>query len=174
MKIEQEVFFQEARSEDAEGFIALLHRGAEDSDFLILDQDYFAGQEAALGQVFDNSFQTSDSFYLLAKIGQKPIGALTIKADGHPRMNHIGDLFMLVAKDYWNQGIGQILLEEGIRWAEETASIRRLELTVQKRNSPAVHLYEKFGFEIEGTKQRGAKTKDGEFLDVYLMGKLID
>ncbi|MBM9834549.1 GNAT family N-acetyltransferase, partial [Enterococcus faecalis] len=38
----------------------------------------------------------------------------------------------------------------------------------------AVHVYQKFGFAIEGTKRRGAKTKNGEFLDVYLMGKLIE
>ena len=52
--------------------------------------------------------------------------------------------------------------------------IRRLELTVQARNKRAVHLYQKFGFGIEGTKKRGARTKNGEFLDVYLMAKLID
>ena len=43
-----------------------------------------------------------------------------------------------------------------------------------KRNERAVHLYRKFEFDIEGTKKRGARTKNGEFLDVYLMAKLID
>lgn len=65
-------------------------------------------------------------------------------------------------------------MEVALDWAEQTPMIRRLELTVQARNSRAVHLYEKFGFKIEAAKERGAKTKDGEFLDVYLMSRLID
>ena len=32
----------------------------------------------------------------------------------------------------------------------------------------------KLGFEIEGCQARGACSDEGEFLDVYLMGKLID
>ena len=52
--------------------------------------------------------------------------------------------------------------------------IRRLELTVQARNERAVHLYQAFGFEIDGVQKRGAYLTEGEFLDVYLMGKLID
>ena len=37
-----------------------------------------------------------------------------------------------------------------------------------------IHLYKKLGFEIEGCQARGACSAEGEFLDVYLMGKLID
>ena len=67
-----------------------------------------------------------------------------------------------------------MLMEAALDWAEHSNTIRRLELTVQKRNKRAIHIYQKFGFEIEGLKKRGVKTKDGEFLDVCLMGKLID
>jgi len=49
-----------------------------------------------------------------------------------------------------------------------------LELSVQVRNERAVHLYKDLGFEIEGLQKRGAYLKEGIFLDVYLMGKLID
>ena len=77
-------------------------------------------------------------------------------------------------KPYWGNGVGQFLMETMIDWADHTPAIRRLELTVQARNERAVHLYQKFGFDIEGTKKRGARTKMEEFLDVYLMAKLID
>ena len=38
----------------------------------------------------------------------------------------------------------------------------------------AVHLYQKHGFVIEGRQERGAYIEEGKFIDVYLMGKLID
>ncbi|WP_161944288.1 GNAT family N-acetyltransferase, partial [Streptococcus suis] len=44
---------------------------------------------------------------------------------------------------------------------------------VQVRNQAAVHLYQKLGFNIEGTQIRGARTDKGEWLDLYYMGKLI-
>ena len=39
-----------------------------------------------------------------------------------------------------------------IDWADHTPAIRRLELTVQARNERAVHLYQKFGFDIEALR----------------------
>lgn len=65
------------------------------------------------------------------------------------------------------------MLEEGLEWAENySQTIRRLQLSVQKRNGAAVHLYSSLGFSLEGMQERGACV-DGEFVDVYLMGKLI-
>ena len=71
----------------------------------------------------------------------------------------LGTFFIAVAKPYWGNGVGQFLMETMIDWANHTPTIRRLELTVQARNERAVHLYQKFGFDIEGTKKRGARTK---------------
>ena len=101
-------------------------------------------------------------------------GLVSITADFHERIRHIGQVFIVVKRAFWNQGIGKFLLEEAINWAENSGVIRRLELTVQARNERAVHLYQAFGFEIEGVQKRGAYLTEGEFLDVYLMGKLID
>ena len=88
-------------------------------------------------------------------------------------MRHIGDIFIVVRKAYWNKGLGRILLEEGIAWAEGSNLLRKLDLSVQIRNERAIHLYQTLGFEIEGLRKRGVY-KEGEYLDVYLMGKLID
>ena len=101
-------------------------------------------------------------------------GLVSITADFHERIRHIGQIFIVVKRAFWNQGIGKFLLEEAINWAENSGVIRRLELTVQVRNERAVHLYQTFGFEIEGIQKRGAYLAEGKFLDVYLMGKLID
>ncbi|RGN67185.1 GNAT family N-acetyltransferase [Streptococcus anginosus] len=101
-------------------------------------------------------------------------GLVSITADFHERIRHIGQVFIVVKRAFWNQGLGKLLLEEAIDWAENSGVIRRLELTVQVRNERAVHLYQAFGFEIEGIQKRGAYLAEGKFLDVYLMGKLID
>ena len=102
------------------------------------------------------------------------VGIINITADQRPRVSHIGDVFLGIKKAYWGNGLGSVLMEEAIEWAKSSGSVRRLQLTVQKRNLAAVHLYEKMGFIIEGSQERGACIEGGEFLDVYLMGQLID
>ena len=67
-----------------------------------------------------------------------------------------------------------ILLEEGIEWAKSSGVLCRLQLSVQKRNEAAIHLYSKMGFITEGLQERGAYLAEGIFLDVCLMGRLID
>lgn len=50
---------------------------------------------------------------------------------------------MLVAEPYRGYGIGQLLLEVVLDWAQETPYIETLMLEVQVRNSRAIHLYKK-------------------------------
>ena len=52
-----------------------------------------------------------------------------------------------------------------------TNGLRRVELTVWTDNKAAVHLYEKFGFVVEGTARQFAR-RDGEFVDAYYMARL--
>ena len=50
-------------------------------------------------------------------------------------------------------------------------NIRRVELDVYTDNLRAVHLYKKFGFEIEGVR-RSLAFRDGEYVDAYHMARL--
>lgn len=170
----QEVIFKEADPEDAVGLHDLLTKVASETEFLSADEGNFHLSPSDLAESLSKRQESPNQICLVAKIGDKLVGVLNVSADQRYRVNHIGDVFIAVRKDYWGHGLGQILMEEAILWAEESGIIRRLELTVQVRNEKAVHIYQKYGFEIEGTKKRGAKTKNGEFLDVYLMGRLID
>jgi putative acetyltransferase len=55
--------------------------------------------------------------------------------------------------------------------ADNWLGIHRIELSVYTDNAPAVHLYEKFGFAIEGTARQFA-LRGGEYVDAYYMARL--
>lgn len=55
--------------------------------------------------------------------------------------------------------------------AENWLNLKRLELTVYTDNSKAIHLYEKYGFVIEGTLRQWA-LRDGAYIDAYTMARL--
>ena len=115
----------------------------------------------------------SETPYLVMDERGMAMSTASVSASSKKRMEHIGEIGISILKEYWGYGLGSILMEELIRWAHESHVIRRLELTVQDRNQRAIHVYKKLGFETEAIMPRGAKTDQGEFLDVHLMRFLI-
>jgi len=81
---------------------------------------------------------------------------------------HVAILGMGILRDYRGRKIGSRLLDAVIV-ATRLRDLEKIELVVHASNTPAVTLYRKTGFEIEGVKKRGLLV-DGEYDDVILMG----
>ena len=88
-----------------------------------------------------------------------------------PRRRHVGQLGMAVRDDWQGQGVGTALMQAAIDLADNWLNLTRLELEVFVDNTPAIRLYEKFGFNIEGTLVDFA-FRDGQYVDVYFMARL--
>ena len=95
------------------------------------------------------------------------VGRLSLARDPHPASAHVADLGLMVAADYRRRGIGRSLLDTAVEWAQ-AAGIRKLELHVFPWNTPAIRLYEQFGFEHEGVR-RGHYSRNGADVDALLM-----
>ena len=172
--MEYELLIREAEAEDAAELVTFLNCVSLETDFTSLDGDGILLTSEEM-EVFLNKQASSDNqITLLAFLNDKIAGLVNITADQRKRVRHIGDIFIVIGKRYWNNGLGSLLIEEAIEWAQASGILRRLQLTVQTRNQAAVHLYQKYGFVIEGRQERGAYIEEGKFIDVYLMGKLID
>lgn len=170
---EKDVYFSEAEPADAVAFIDFMNQVARESDYLVMDESGFRFSSEEMERIFEAGIENPGELCLLAKVGSEVIGAISVKSSKQFRISHIGNIFIAIKKDYWGHGLGTILLDEVIEWAQEMDLLKRLELTVQVRNQAAVHLYQKMGFVIEGTQVRGARTDEGEWLDLYYMGRLI-
>lgn len=115
-----------------------------------------------------------DSLYSLVAIeGSKGqlVGIITLAQDKLSR-RHVGYIGMAVRDDYHGQGIGSQLLKEAIDIADNWLNLKRIELSVFVANAPAVHLYKKFDFEIEGTLKKYA-FRAGSYVDAYTMARII-
>jgi putative acetyltransferase len=87
------------------------------------------------------------------------------------RRDHAGGIGLSVHDDFHGRGIGAALLGALIDTADNWLNLRRLELSVYIDNEPAVRLYKRFGFTIEGTR-RATAFRDGAFVDDFVMARV--
>ena len=78
---------------------------------------------------------------------------------------------MAVAAGHQGCGIGSALMREMIDLCDNWLRVERIELTVFADNAPAIAVYKKYGFEIEGTGRRYA-LRNGEYVDAYYMARM--
>jgi putative acetyltransferase len=113
-----------------------------------------------------------EGYGLVAVVGGKVIGIVNLTLFQGSR-SHVGKISIAVRDDYQNQGIGSQLLEAIIDVAEKWLNLQRLELGVYCNNNPAIALYKKYGFEIEGTLKK-SDFRDGVYIDAYFMARIRD
>ena len=109
---------------------------------------------------------------LIALDGSRIVGWCDIGTSEREGFTHAGRLGMGVLKEYRGQGIGSQLLEESLSEARDRG-LERVELDVYASNTPAICLYEKFEFKIEGRKRKARKL-DGNYEDLIVMAILFD
>jgi len=114
--------------------------------------------------------KNENSLILIADIGSKIVGFLSAEEGKFNRIRHSAYVVVGILESFQGQGIGSKLFEALDEWAEQN-KITRLELTVMCNNTAAIHLYQKKGFEIEGTKRK-SMIVDGKYVDEYYMAKV--
>jgi RimJ/RimL family protein N-acetyltransferase len=71
----------------------------------------------------------------------------------------------------WGRGFGSDALAALLRWGFRQLNLHRVELAVDPANDRAMHVYEKLGFLLEGTR-RESHFDDGAYHDELVMGLL--
>ena len=164
---------REAIPSDAENLLNHLQKIAVETGFMTMGAEG-PGKTVEAKQKEIESILESDLTVLLVALDEKKIiGIAEIHGNESPKLKHIGDISISIAKDYWGIRLGTTMMEQLIEWANSPSSqLKRLELTVQARNERARHLYEKMGFKLEAIMPRGVKD-EGDYLDVCLMSMMI-
>ena len=111
-------------------------------------------------------------YSLVACVEGEVVGSLVLETSPTRwRMRHVGCIGMAVRDDWQGKGVGTALMEAELDLADNWLNLTRIELSVYVDNAPAIALYEKFAFEVEGTHRHFA-FRDGEFVDAYSMARL--
>jgi RimJ/RimL family protein N-acetyltransferase len=109
---------RELVSEDAEQFLAMMRKAGGETDNLLVDKNGFAitaeQEKKWLQSVHENPhsviYGVFDKDQLIANCG---LSGMT------GRLSHRAELAICVLKEYWNQGIGSLMMEHLIVYARE-------------------------------------------------------
>lgn len=115
--------------------------------------------------------QSTHEHLVVALIDGEIIGTIGIRNRNLKRVEHRVALGMSVLKKFNNLGLGTILLNRIIEDAKGARKLK-MELEVRADNLSAIHLYEKFGFKLEGTITNGFYVNN-KFIDLLFMGKWL-
>ena len=108
---------------------------------------------------------------LVAVLNGRIVGSIGLQRLAGRRA-HSGELGMGVHDDFQGRGIGSALVAAVVETADRWLGLKRLQLTVYADNAPAIALYRKFGFVVEGT-HRAFAFRDGAYVDALAMARLV-
>lgn len=174
MSEELNITIREAIPDDAAQLLTVMRQIGQETEFLVMDEAGIQLPEELLALQLADLYESPSNVLFLALVDECIVGTASIKSQPERRIKHIGELGVSILKEYWGLGLGSILIEELLEWAQASQEIFRIELTVQEQNPRALALYEKFGFKKEALIERGARADDGRFLKVWLMSYLVN
>lgn len=165
------IAIRKIRKTDAESFLELCRKLDEETQFMMLEagerQTSIEEQAQHIKQILQRSNQT----IFVAEADNKLTGYLAAYGGDFKRNQHCAHIIVGILQAFSGRGIGKKLFSELEKWAKQNG-VHRLELTVMRHNERAINLYQKMGFEIEGTK-RDSLLVNQKYVDEFYMAKLL-
>lgn len=162
------VLIRLAAGKDAEKIIDLINSVGSERKYIVIEQ--FSHTIEWEKNYLDN-LDTNNIVYMVAIVKRQVVGIISIERETYPKTRHTGVLGMIVLKEYRQEGIGSVMIEQALAWAK-SKNIQKICLQCFSTNTTAIALYKKYGFTEEG-RRKGQFLVDGEFVDEVMMAKWI-
>lgn len=107
----------------------------------------------------------------VAESNNQIIGTYIIKPNHIGLGSHIANCSYMVHPEHHGRGVGTLLCEHSIQYAQSKGFLGMQFNLVVSTNEAAVKLWQKFGFEIVGTLPKVFRHNDLGFVDAYTMFK---
>ena len=156
---------------DAEAYLALARAIDAESRFMMYEPGERPTTVEQQVEQIRVILGSDNKLMLVAEHEGQLVGYLGAIGGNFHRNRHGVHIFVGILEAFTGQGLGRRLLEETERWARRQG-LHRLELTVMRHNARGLALYQKMGFEIEGTK-RDSLQVEGVYVDEICMAKLL-
>ena len=163
------LLIRKAVVEEAPQLLQYMEAISQESDNLSFGPGEFGYSLAQEEETLLNMGKGDNTLFIVGVIDNNIVSVVTFSGGHRPRIRHRGEFGLSVRKDYWNLGIGGLMLDALIDWAKGSGVITKINLRVRCDNRPAIRLYETKGFLKEGTMRKDGLIR-GEYFDYDFMG----
>lgn len=129
--------------------------------------------EVGFRSIIQKDTEVLNHLFLVAEADGRIAGFSRCEGSPLRRLSHKVEFGVCVLKEFWGYGIGKMLLQESIGWAD-AQDIKKISLSVLETNVKAIAIYEKLGFETEGVLKNDKRLSDGNYYNTVLMAKLLN
>lgn len=150
LKNRQVLIVRPPKIDDAEAIIKYLNMVGGESDNLLFGKDDLSITIEQEKLLINNINNDPNCFMILGIIGNTIVSISQISSPFRKRICHNSEIAISVRRDFWNMGIGSIMLRVLIDYAKTKGTIRNITLKVKASNTRAMYLYKKLGFKVVG------------------------
>ena len=120
--------------------------------------------------LYDSLNPHKGQLLILPIIDEQAIGHLRLHSGSYGEKDrHVGSIGLALLAPYRGLGIGTVLLNCALKWSR-VAGFEKLEAYVIASNVRARRFFEKFGFVVEGIRQRQLKIR-GQYEDELILAR---
>ncbi len=168
------ITIRSACAEDAEALVRIEAEPADDGDWSFSKDPSTPWDQRLHKKRHWISWHAEQAggLFLVAEMDGEIVGWICC-SQGQDRWHaHRGTLtIVFVVKERRHRGIGSSLTGELLGWADEGAVLKSIGLKVVSLNEPAIRLYRRYGFTVEGTLRRSVRLDEERYADEILMSR---
>lgn len=170
-KFKEFTIITEPSIDDAESAVKMLNKVGGETDNLSFGENEFHITIEEEKEFFKKQKERKTGVFCMVKNKEKEVIANATAFPCGRRSSHVFDFGISILKAYWGQGLGNVMMQTIIKECKKLGA-EKITLHVRSDNHPAIHLYEKYGFEKEGLLKK--KTKIGnKYSDDFVMGLFL-
>ena len=155
-----------ATADDAEPLALVAAAVAEEGRWIAAEPPVDVAERAGLTRDW---LARGDRLWVLEDDDGAVVGGLGLHMAGVPGVASLG---MSIVADARGRGGGRALMDAAMAWLQDS-DMHKVELEVWPDNERAIGLYERYGFEVEGTRRDHYRRRDGTLRSSLIMALLL-
>lgn len=167
------VTIRHAEIHDAAGLLATKLDYLKDTKSLPLFVDEYYTDVLKEEDLISRFSNEKNSCLLVAEVGDRIIGNIDLSGNQRRKLNHTGMIGMGILESFRNLGLGSLLMDQMILWAEKNEYLKIVWLEVYATNIAGQKLYSNAGFEECG-RMKNYFFEQGKLIDNIRMIKYLD
>lgn len=168
------VSVRQAEMVDAKAILGLSRHIGRETDYLSFGREGLPWTIEEERAIINKYASSPNSIMLVAEVDDQLIGFATVSAMDMGKQSHVAEIGISIIKEYWSLGIGTMLMEGMIAFAQDVG-LKVLTLEVVTDNLRAIDFYHRLGFKQVGRlSQRLQSGNRYRLYDTYVVELLLD